>query len=176
MKAFIALVIGLLCLVFPGQVFVSRVIHDFTGIETTAALHKQVTACEITGRGEMQHETRLVYSTCPDAVRVAKSDFGSGNYRLSKKTFLTISFPLKTGRIEAVELTSSDLHVRKLPLPAHFKVVYDPSAPKNVELSFTWLDAGAYALLMLVGLVLLCFGTALLIVKKPLWQFVLLNS
>lgn len=160
--------IGCLLVGWFGHSLVTRTIHTFSGVETNATLIAQIDKCEIVGKKSHRGKQVLIKSGCPEAAQIANRDFGEGNYRLSKKTDLEISFPIANeGAIKTIA-SSSDLHVSKLPLKEKFKVVYNPTTPSDVQLSLSLDIIIFYVLCIILGLVFISSALYNLIMGQSL--------
>lgn len=145
--------IGLLLLWWSSYSLSSRGYHTFFGTKITATMHQQIDLCQIIGKGTHRGKTVLLKTKCVEAVPIAKRDFGEGNYRLSKKTNLNISYPAADGRTKNVTISSYDLRVSKLPLAEKFEAIYDPDNIENIQIPLRVDLIGLYALLLFLGLI-----------------------
>lgn len=143
--------IGCLLVGWFGHSLVTRTIHTLSGVETNATLIAQIDKCEITGKKLHRGKQVLIKSACPEAAQIANRDFGEGNYRLSKKTDLEISFPIANDDAIKTIISSSDLHVSKLPLKENFKAIYNPVTPSDVQVALSPDIIGFYVLCIIVG-------------------------
>ncbi len=100
---------------------------------------------------------RNVAMPCDEAYALLNMA-GSKKVRVTKKTFVSVRFPVDDGNAHAATVEESTVQTGLLPIGGRFDAVYDPQNPGDVRARVTWGHIQYNLLLVTGGLLLIALA------------------
>jgi len=148
--------LGVMGVVAGAWTMYSSTVHSANGVNTPAVLVERTERCkaEFQPKGESR---RNVAMPCEEAYALLNMA-GSKKVRVTKKTFVSVRFPVGDGNEHAATVEESTVQTRSLPIGGRFDAVYDPQNPGDVRAKVSWGHIQYNLMLVAGGLLMIALA------------------